>query len=64
MTVADVLWFLDGTTPIQLNGAWNSEMSITGTTGALKLLVREQLLQASVTQIIHTPQRLVIEANF
>ena len=64
MTVADVLWFLDGTTPIQLNGDWNSEMSITGTTGALKLLVHEQLLQASVTQIIHTPQRLVIEADF
>ena len=64
MTVADVLWFLDGATPIQLNGDWNSEMSITGTTGALKLLVHEQLLQASVTEIIHTPQRLVIEADF
>ena len=64
MTIADVLWFLDGTTPIQLNGDWNSEMSITGTTGALRLLVHEQLLQVSVTQIIHTPQRLVIEADF
>lgn len=64
MTVADVLWFLDGTTPIQLNDDCNSEMSITGTTGALKLLVHEQLLQASVTKIIHTPQCLVIEADF
>lgn len=64
MTVADVSWFLDGTTPIQLNGDWNSKMNITGITGALKLLAHEQLLQASVTQIIHTPQRLVIEADF
>ena len=64
MTVADVLWFLDGTTPIQLNDDCNSEMSITGTVGALKLLTYEWILKASVTKIIHTPQRLVIEADF